>query len=246
MSSELTTSPFFFAAITLGTLGTILILAGIAALTRASPLQFALRTLVGLVFLSLGALAGAIAIGTQGYLALTREDVAARLFVEPQGPQRFAAIVRFPDGREATFALAGDEIYVDAHIIKWKPLANILGLHTAYELDRVGGRYHTTEEERTAVRTVYSLTPDKPVDLFSLRRRYPFLRVLLDAEYGSATFIPVTESAEFEVRVSTTGLLIREAKPRPGVNVLRPIEKKTGWYETVVKTYNRLMNPSSR
>jgi hypothetical protein len=244
MSPELTASPFFLAAIVLGALGAILILAGIVALVRGKPLRFALRTLAGLVLLSTGALAGTIAIGTQGYLALTREDVAARLFVQPRGPQRFAAMVRFPDGHEATFELAGDEIYVDAHIIKWKPLANILGLHTAYELDRVGGRYHAIEEERSAVRTVYSLSQDKPVDLFGLRRRYPFLRVLLDAEYGSATFIPVTESAELELRVSTTGLLVRESKPYPGVNVL-PV-KKTGWYETVVETYNSLMTSSPR
>ena len=246
MSPELTTSPFFIAAITLGTLGAILILAGIAALTRARALQFTLRTLAGLVLLLSGALAGAIAVGTQGYLALTREDLAARIFVRPHGPQLFAAIVRFPDGHEGTFELAGDEVYVDAHILKWKPLANLLGLHTAYELDRVGGRYHAIQEERSAVRTVYPLTQDRPVDLFGLRRRYPFLRVLLDAEYGSATFVPVTESAEFEVRVSTTGLLIREVKPHPGVNVLRPIEKKTGWYETVVETYNSFMTSSPR
>ena len=244
MSSELTTSPFFIAAIILGLLGAILMIAGIVALMRARPLRFALRTLAGLLLLSIGMLAGTIAIGTQGYLALTREDVAARLFVQPHGPQRFAAVVRFLDGHQATFELAGDEIYVDAHIIKWKPLANLLGLHTVYELDRVGGRYHAIEEERSAVRTVYSLAQDRPVDLFGLRRRYALLGVLLDAEYGSATFIPVTGPAEFEVRVSTTGLLIREAKPHPGVNVLP--EKKTGWYETVVETYNRLMAPSTR
>ncbi|HEY3196729.1 MAG TPA: hypothetical protein VGJ57_01855 [Nitrospirales bacterium] len=242
MSSELTTSPFFLAAIMLGTLGVILILAGIVAVMRARPLPFAIWTLAGLVLLLMGALAAAIAIGTQGYLALTREDLAASLFVQPDGSQRFAAVVRFPDGRQARYELAGDEIYVDAHILKWKPLANILGLHTAYELDRVGGRYHAIEEERSAVRTVYSLTHDKPVDLFGLRRRYAFLSVLLDAEYGSATFIPVTGSAEFELRVSTTGLLIREAIPHPGVNVL-PV-KKTGWYETVVETYNSFMAPS--
>jgi hypothetical protein len=51
--------------------------------------------------------------------------------------------------------------------------------------------------------------------------------VLLDAEYGSATFIPVTGSAELELRVSTTGLLIREAKPYPDV-VLLPTEKTIG------------------
>jgi len=215
MSSDLPASPFFLAAIALAALGAILMVAGIVALWRARPLRFALRTLAGLLLLSLGALAGTIAIGTQGYRALTREDLAARLTVRPAGPQRFAATVRFPDGREAKFELAGDEIYVDAHILKWKPLANVLGLHTAYELDRVAGRYHAIEQERSAVRTVYSLGQEKPVDLFRLRQRYAFLATLLDAEYGSATFTSVTRPAELELRVSTTGLLMRDANPPP-------------------------------
>ncbi|HEV8243291.1 MAG TPA: hypothetical protein VGQ07_04815, partial [Nitrospirales bacterium] len=99
----------------------------------------------------------------------------------------------------------------DAHILKWKPLANVLGLHTAYELDRVAGRYHAIEQEQSAVRTVYALGQNKPVDLFGLRRRYAFLTILVDAEYGSATFAPVTQPAELELRVSTTGLLMRDA-----------------------------------
>ena len=214
MSSELATSPFFLAAVTLGALGAILILAGLAALMRKRPRRFALRTFAGLLFLSLGGLAGTIAIGIQGYLALTREDVAAHLSVQPQGLQRFAATVRFPDGRETTFELAGDEIYVDAHILKWKPLANVLGLHTIYELDRVAGRYHAIEQERSGVRTVYSLGQERLVDLFGLRRRYAFLAPLLDAEYGSATFMPATRPIELELRVSTTGLLMREANPQ--------------------------------
>src|SRR5512132_3271756 len=183
MSSELATSPFFFAAVILGALGAILVLGGIAALMRGRPLRFALRTLTGLLLLSLGGLAGTIAIGIQGYLALTREDLAARLSVQPHGPQRFAATVRFPDGREETFELAGDEIYVDAHILKWKPLANVLGLHTAYELDRVTGRYRDIAQERSAPRTVHELGRERAVDLFKLRQRYAFLEPLLDAEY---------------------------------------------------------------
>ena len=215
MSPDLPTSPFFLAAIALGALGAILFVAGVVALVRARPLRFALRTLTGLLVLSLGALAGTIAIGTQGYRALTREDLAARLTVRPVGPQRFAATVRFPDGRDVTFDLAGDEIYVDAHILKWKPLANVLGLHTAYELDRVAGRYQAIEQERSAPRTVYSLGQSKPLDLFRLRQRYAFLATLLDAEYGSATFTSVTRPAELELRVSTTGLLMRDANPLP-------------------------------
>jgi hypothetical protein len=213
--SDLPTSPFFIAAVMLGTLGVILIVAGLAALVRARPLRFALRTLAGLLLLSFGAFVGTIVIGIQGYRTLTREDVAARLSVRPVGPQRFAATVRFPDGREATYDLAGDEIYVDAHILKWKPFANVLGLHTAYELDRVAGRYHAIEQERSRVRTVHSLGQDKLLDLFRLRQRYPFLGTLVDAEYGSATFTTVSRPIDLELRVSTTGLLIRDANPPP-------------------------------
>ena len=109
--------------------------------------------------------------------------------------------------------LAGDEIYVDAHILKWKPIANLLGLHTAYELDRIAGRYHSLKDEQVSPRTVHSLGTDKPIDLFNLRRRYVFLAPLLDADYGSASFVPVTQPAEFDVMISTTGVLIRERKP---------------------------------
>ena len=181
------------------------------ALFRARFLRFTIRTLAGLLLLSLGALSGSLALGIQGYRALTREVVAAHLSVRPTGPQRFAASFRFADGRQATYEVAGDEIYVDARILKWKPIVNVLGLHTAYELDRVAGRYRDIQQERSAPRTIYALGLDRPVDLFGLRRRHAFLAPLLDAEYGSATFVPVTQAAELDVRVSTTGLLMREA-----------------------------------
>jgi hypothetical protein len=208
---QLSSSPFLLAALLLGALGIVLMLAGLVALFRARVLRFAVRTLLGLLLISLGALAGGIALGVQGYRALTREDVAARLFVRPSGNQRFAATVRYPDGREVGFDVAGDEIYVDAHILKWKPIANVLGLHTSYELGRIAGRYRDIEQERSAPRTVYSLAPTRPVNLFDLRQRYAFLGNVMDAEYGSATFVPVTRPAELEVRVSTSGLLMREA-----------------------------------
>ena len=112
----------------------------------------------------------------------------------------------------AVFSLSGDELYVDAHILKWKPIANYFGLHTSYELDRVAGRYKKVEDEKTKARTVFSLSQKKPVDMFALRRRFLLLRPLLDAEYGSATFIAANKAAEFEVRVSTTGLLIRKVE----------------------------------
>ena len=131
---------------------------------------------------------------------------------QPTASQRFTATFRFPDGRQAVYEIAGDEIYIDAHILKWHAYANMIGLHTAYELDRLQGRYQDIKQERVAERTVHSLRQDRPVDLFRMRQRYEILGALFDAEYGSATFVPVTKPAELELRVSTTGLLMREAK----------------------------------
>ena len=204
-------SPFVIAAAGFGAFGIILVIAGLVALFRWRPMSFLLRTLLGLLLISLGALSSAIAIGMQGYQALTREEVAARIAVRPMGPQKFIATVTQADGRSQTFDLAGDEIYVDAHILKWKPIANILGLHTAYELDRISGRYEAIEQERKAPRTIYLLREERPIELFQLRQRYAFLAPLYDAQYGSATFVQVKEPAELEVRVSTSGLLVRDA-----------------------------------
>jgi len=214
MSTALLDTPLFLAAIALGGLGVVLFFAGILAFFRLDFMGSVYRILFAVLLAALGGLASAIAIGMQGYQVLTREVAAATIMVKPVAPQRFTATFRFPGGREATYAISGDEIYVDAHILKWTPHANWIGLHTAYELDRVAGRYHSAKEEQSAERTVHMLARERPVDLYSFGRRFTFLAPLLDAEYGSATFIPVTKPAELELRVSTTGLLIREATPK--------------------------------
>src|SRR6266540_3100144 len=138
--------------------------------------------------LSVGALCATISVGIRGYRTLTAEVVAATIVTEPLSRQRFRATVTLPDRSVHMFDLAGDAIYVDAHILKWRPLANLVGLHTAYDL----------------------------------ARRYWVLRPFVDAQYGSATFINATAAGSprdarqvtYEVRVSTTGLLVRAAQPR--------------------------------
>jgi hypothetical protein len=180
-----------------------------AAVRRGRWLGGAGRGLMGLLLLALAALSATITIGVRGYRALTFEAVAATIKTEPVGPQRFRATIVLPDRRLAMYELAGDAFYVDAHILKWHPAANLLGLHTAYELDRVGGRYNAVADERTKPHTMYALAPAKLVDLFSLARRFSLLGPLVDAEYGSAAFVAATRPVQYEVRVSTTGLLMR-------------------------------------
>lgn len=164
----------------------------------------------GALFVSLAALAVTLSISTQGYRGLTSEEVAVTVTTVPTGPHAFQAYVEFADGRDTTLAVRGDQVLVDARILKWRYIGNLLGLHTQYELDRLTGRYVDIEDERRLERTVHSLASEKSLDLYELAQRYSFLSLLVDAEYGSATYIEVREPARFEVTVSTTGLLVRE------------------------------------
>lgn len=173
------------------------------------------HVVIAFLFLALAGLFGTVGIAVHGYRALTHEEVAAVITTEPLGPQQFRASFRFADNREATFNLSGDALYVDGHVLKWKPIGNFFGLHTAYELDRVAGRYEKLEEEQGRPRTVQRLSADKPVDMFNLRQRYAILAPLLDAEYGSATFVPAGEPQRYELRVSTSGFLMRRIEPPP-------------------------------
>ncbi|HZE93667.1 MAG TPA: hypothetical protein VEZ49_03090 [Gemmatimonadales bacterium] len=203
-------------------LGLMLIGVAVAAWRQRRRLSSMVELLAAALCLSVGALCATIAVGIRGYNALTQEVVAATIVTEPLAPQRFRATVTLPDSSVRMFDLAGDAIYVDAHILKWRPLASLLGLHTAYELDRIAGRYARLADEQGRERTVYSLATNKPFNTFDLARRYWVLRPFVDAQYGSATFINATAAGglrdarqvTYEIRVSTSGLLVRAARPR--------------------------------
>ncbi len=216
----MTFDPLLYAAALCAASAALCAIAAIALLRRTP--RGALRVGAGLlsVLLALALLAGAalcavVSAGLSGYRALTREELVAPVHTIPTGPQAFEARIVLPDGSESRHSLAGDQFAIEARILKWHPWANLLGLHTAYELDRVTGRYVAIEDEQRRPRTVYPLAPEHRVDLFAWRARLPWLAPLVDAEYGSSTFTRADRVATYEVRVSTTGLLVREV-PKDG------------------------------
>ena len=192
----------------LGIVGFAVGFSAFGALVRARLVRFVFGALVSIVLLAAGAVLALFSLGVEGMRALTKEESAARIKVVPSGLQRYDATLTFPDGRVQTYDLAGDDIYVDGHIVKWTPLANMLGLQTSYRLDRISGRYRALEQENTAPRTVYALGTPAIVDLVALGRRLP-LADFFDAEYGSATYVPVEGPGELELKVTTSGLLLR-------------------------------------
>ena len=201
--------PLLIAIGVCGFLCILFLLAFIAAMKKRKVLVAVRNFTFTFLMLVLALLFATITASLKGYKALTHEEFAAKVEIIPVSDQKFVARFTFPDSTIAKFELAGDELYVDAHILKWKSLANLFGLHTFYELDRVAGRYSEIEEETSKDRTVFSLGKQKMVNIFDLRLQYELLSFLLDAEYGSASFVNVSNSAKFNIMVSTTGLLIR-------------------------------------
>ncbi|HEY6091005.1 MAG TPA: hypothetical protein VIV83_03365 [Gemmatimonadales bacterium] len=188
-----------------------------SARRKRHHLSFAFALLVGLLLLSLTTLFATITVGISGYRAFTAEQVAATIKTEPIGPHHFRATVILADSSLHMFDLAGDAVYVDAHVLKWRPVGTLLGLQTAYELDRIAGRYQELGDEQSQPRTVFSLATKKRFDAFDLATRYWVLRPLVDAQYGSATFFGATPErggGTYEVRVSTSGLLVRPSRAR--------------------------------
>lgn len=168
------------------------------------------RSLAALVFLLSSVLAGLLSFATWGYKALTFEEILAHVEITVLEPQRFLADFRFSDGSSQSFALSGDQLYVDAKVLKWHPYANLLGFKTLYEFDRVAGRYRSLDDELKQPRSLYSLETKRNLDLFKLSRNYPFFSFLLDAEYGSATFSDIKTNTRYQISLSNSGLLIRE------------------------------------
>lgn len=189
-------------------------LAGALRAFRRFHLQRGLVLLAGgLIILLTAGSVELLSAGMKGYAALTREELAATVHIRPLGNQQFQARIVRPPAGDTVFALAGDEFYIDARIVKWHPLLNLVGLHTAYRLDRVSGRYLDIEDEQNRVRTIYSLDGSmKPWDLFRLRMRYGILAPLVDARYGSATFMPVGDRVVLQVLVTTDGLILRSVE----------------------------------
>ena len=200
-------------SVLLGVLGLAAAFGAFSALVRARLVRFVLGAIAAVALLGAGALLGLVSLGVQGMRALTNEETAAHIRVVPTGVQRYDATLTYPDGRVERYDLAGDDIYIDGHIVKWTPMANMLGLQTGYRLDRISGRYRTLEQENTAPRTIYAIGQPSLIDLVALGRRLP-LADFFDAEYGSATYVPVNGPGELELKVSTTGLLLRQV-PTP-------------------------------
>ena len=190
-------------------LGLLLIIGALRRLRTRRPFSASVQGLSGLLMLSLAALLFAIALNLYTYQVFTHEEPVAEVRFEALGPQYFRMYL-LPEQHGATvLELRGDEWQVDARVLKWHGLATVLGMKTAYRLERVSGRYRDVTQERQALRTVHSLEHDRGLDLWALAQRYNQRIPWVDAIYGSATYMPMADKARYRISMSTSGLVVR-------------------------------------
>ena len=184
----------------------------LAAIRRLRQLQLVRGTLFflsGATVLLVAAVAVLVAANLYTYARLTHEQEAARVSMRQLGERHYVLSVQPKGEPPRHFELRGDEWQMDARVLKWRAMGNLLGFDTLYRLERLSGRYGSVAAERAGPRTVHDLSEETSLDLWSLVRRHHAYVPFADALYGSAVYVPMSEGAEYTVSVSASGLLVR-------------------------------------
>ncbi len=193
-------------------LGFTLFVSGLRRLVRQKLITGSAYGLTGLILLAAAALGALAALNLYTYHRLTHEAPVCELRIRALAPQSYRVELVPADGTPAAvFDVRGDEWQVDARILKWRALATWIGFDTVYRLERLAGRYRDLEKERAEPRTVYLLSDDPGLDVWSLARRYAGWLPVVDTLYGSSTYLPLADGARYTVTVSPTGLVARAA-----------------------------------
>ena len=193
--------------------GILCLFAAVRRIRRRRVLGGVLIGATALILILLSVVAALIAGSLLTYQRLSFEQPAGELQLTRTGNREFNALLTYPSGARANFALRGDEWQIDSQVLKWHAFANLVGFDTVYRLERIGGRYTRVEDERSQPRSVYSLNPPQLIDPWDLVHRYHSWVPWMDALYGSATFLPMADGALYEIKVSQSGLVARPLNP---------------------------------
>jgi hypothetical protein len=190
-------------------LGLLFLIAAVRRLHRRRIGRGVMHGATALVLFLLAACAALVASNLRSYQRLSYEQPAGEVQFSRTADRRFNATLSYPNGDRADYELAGDEWQIDARVLKWRGFANIIGFDSAYRLERISGRYAKVEDERGLPRTVYDLNKPGRIDPWDLVHRYRSWLPWIDALYGSATFLPMSDGALYEIKVSQSGLIAR-------------------------------------
>ncbi|MBL8550641.1 MAG: hypothetical protein JNJ73_11715 [Hyphomonadaceae bacterium] len=176
---------------------------------------------------------GLMGLNVQTYSRLTYERPVALVSARQTGPQLFSVTMCEPQtGKVQNFEVHGDQWRLEAYVLKWQPWANVLGLDAQYELDRISGRYVTTEDELNAPRSAYDLAEAKDaptmvgaaenpqgamdqiftkgINVLDLPEPLQKWAPAVDTRYGNGVFMPLTDGGVHQVWFTQDSLIARD------------------------------------
>ncbi len=191
-------------------LGVVVLLVALRILLRGGWLLGWLKGMFGFMLSAMAIILALSAWDIFSYRQVINEKSIATISFEKIGPQHFDATLVDSSGLQASYEIKGDQWQLDARIIKWSGFISSAGLKPGYRLDRLSGRYYSLEKERNGERTVFNVSVSQsPLDLWDFVRQRNINFGLVDATYGSAAYVPMSDGALFEVTLSHTGLVTR-------------------------------------
>lgn len=177
------------------------------------------------LFVLIAALAALAATALLGYRRLAAETDVATLAARQLDGRRYEVRIEYPDGTRRSIELAGDQWQLDARIIKWQPAAVVLGAPALYRLDRISGRHADAAQAREAAPSLVALGGENPLDLLELKRLFPRWTGWVDADYGSAAYLPLVDGGRYRVSLAAAGGLVA----RPADAATEQKLRDAGW-----------------
>lgn len=185
----------------------LIALIGIALVWRGRQwFMYWLKGSIGFALLAGCVMAAFSLVDLWSYRQLLHEEPLASLSIYQLGDQSYDITLARPDGTEERFTLTGDQWQLDVRLLTWKGPFASAGARPLYRLDRLSGRYLSLEQERTAERSVYSLSNSRWFDIWQSLYELDFW---LDAQFGSAVFMPLTNGAVFAIYLTPKGIIAR-------------------------------------
>ncbi|MCA8901349.1 MAG: hypothetical protein KDA53_08860 [Hyphomonas sp.] len=202
-----------------GVIGLMLLFAGFGKLARLKPASGAMRLLFGVGFMGLAGIVAFAGLNLQTYKRLTKERNAATVkFIALEGePGAYHVDLTLSDGTKKLEAdgsqpvLRGNQFEIGAQVIKFRPMANMLGYDSIYRLDFIEGREarrYSTEAVKEAVSNGIALAENPGLDVHALAEQQGG-RFGIDAEYGSASYQPMADGYEYVVNITQDALIAR-------------------------------------
>ncbi len=150
------------------------------------------------------------------YQRLTHERELIQLSIEKLAHQQFEVRLDYldPDLGQISRELlvSGDEWRLEARILKWQGWANLIGLDSYFQLDRLSGRFRNIEQAGSQLPTIHALSKEKQgINLWQLKRLMKSSLPFLDAYYGHAVFLPLEHAAVYTISINQAGLITRPA-----------------------------------